>query len=345
MKFNEFKKSVLLDNKEEIILNKKVILQGKELLLLSFIKGEESNNLYALYKGNKEIIECTEDDMIDEEYEDISITNKEEMINNIKSSKENLNIFIKEMKIQDKLITFQSATCGQIESCNSEDVILIKHYIDLGIINEEWNEIHLENMIISKFEQSEEEYFPIIDYNKSLKVTLVADEQQEEELINYPFKIKIGKLEGNTKIYYNNKEFFYLDEVSTYDMWKDIYENLDEMLTNIEESEREEFKNQYLMCAMEECPKNEELLTLIYETKDDTQLRFLTKKYLQQVVEYSSTCSTMIAKLEEVKGINGYITKTDILEPISKNFIEEIDIELFSKYITIPSDACTFIIK
>lgn len=362
MKFEQLKKTLFL-NKKEIILNKKVTVQEKELILLSFIEGEESNKLYALYKGNKEIKEeyflpdtfqyedindsISEENYDENDYEYKENTNEEELINNIESSKEDINIFFKEMIVQGKKITFQSACSNSLEYTDTEEMIIIQHYINLGIISEEWDEVHIENMILAKFEQSEEEDFPIIEDERTISITLIADEQSREVLINHTFSVNIGKYDKDTKIYYineeNKEEFFYLDEIDRYDIWKDIYENLDKNIQHLCEGERKEFKEEYIRCSEEECPRDMDLLTIKYETEDNTQLSFFTKNYLEDdVYDYSSSSTIMLMSFDVEKGINGYEKYTENLKPIEKDDNSSIEIVLFSKHVNIPSEILTF---
>ena len=72
-----------------------------------------------------------------------------------------------------------------------------------------------------------------------------------------------------------------------------------------------------------------------YETEDGTQLNFLTKEYLESV-SYVSSNSYMFLAGDNEEGVNGYAKYLEYLKPVEKDFNEEIEIELFSKYVKIP---------
>lgn len=354
MNFKELK-SKLFVNEEEIIINKKVNIQNKEIFLLSFIKGEDTNKLFALYKSDNHIEEANlfepegeleEFDNYDEE-EYMTSTNRNELVQHINSSNKSLNIFFKEMTIQGQVVTFQSASTGALEYYDWSEMVIIQHFIKEGLIPKEFDNVNLENIILAKFEQNEEETFPQINFNEDIDITLIVDERSEEVLIQHPFTVKLGNLEKDTKIYYDiedtkKKNYFYLDEISRYDIWKDVDENLDETLNKIDEDQREEFKNEYLSCTEEQCPKNMDLLTIYYETPDNSQLRFLAKKYLEDEPNYSSSALIMFTSCNDEKGVNGNKKYVDYLIPIEKDFKSHIEIELFSKYVHIPCESITF---
>lgn len=346
MNFKEFKSKLLLEI-DEIVINKKVTIQGQELLFLSFIKGQTENTLFALYNGNKEINEDNEQYLSgnDEIEEYVLTTNREDMINSIESSNQSANIFLKEMTIQNQVVTFESSSTGSIEYYDADDILILKHYIENQMIPHEFDHVHLENIILIRFKQNSEEDFPKISTNEEIIVTLEADERSREILIQQPFKSSIGIFEKNNKINYinsenNEKEYFYLDELSKYDLWDDIHRNLNDTLENIEESQREEFKNEYISCSEEQCPRGMDLLTVYYETIDNSHLNIFTKKYLESEVANSSSGLIMCSKSNE-QGINGNTTSIDYLGPVEKDFNDIVEMEVFSKVINIPSERIT----
>ncbi|MGL4913969.1 MAG: hypothetical protein ACRC3Y_16225, partial [Romboutsia sp.] len=95
MKFKELREKICLE-REEIIINKKVTIHGKEILLLSLIKDKDSNKLWTIYKNeyksndSNELLpkldstEEIEESEYKEEYEEITLTNREERVNSIK---------------------------------------------------------------------------------------------------------------------------------------------------------------------------------------------------------------------------------------------------------------------
>ena len=326
-------KEQLFFNKEEIIINKKTIIRGMEVNLLSFTKDEDKNTLWMLYKN-----ESIQDDI---SYEGYNLTNREELINNITSN----NISISEMIIQGQTVTFESSCSGSIEDINEYENMMIRHFIEEGLISDEWDYVDTRNIIVARYEQKEDEYFPQINYNEDINIILKVDKEFKEVLVQHPFNVKIGKLDKDTKIYYFDEytkedKFFYLNEIRKYDIWEDISENLDKTIKHLEESQREEIKKDYINGVESICPKGMYLAIISYETEDDMQLRFFTKEYLELKPKYDTYSSAVYFTFafDDEESINGYKNRIEHLKPIEKNFDDELEIELFSKYIEIPEE-------
>lgn len=337
MKFRNFRES-LFTKQEEIIINKKIKVQGKEVLLLSFVEEEECNKLYVLYKSDRVFEEKKTDDFDEEERR---ITNREELKESIINNDGSLNIFIKEMNMQGNILSFQGGCIGSLEYHNIEDRLAIKRYIEMGLISDEYDDVDLRNIYFGKFDQNEEEKFPIINKKENISISLTVDEQLKEELIEYPFTISIGEKEKNNKIYYNEEEFFYLDEVKKYDIWKEIYEELDNVVDGLDEDTKQEYKEQYISCTRSQCPEGNDLITISYESENDVQLKFLCKDYLESFPKYSESMAMFMNFNSEI-GVNGHVKYTDELKSVPKDFDSIIEIELFSKYVKIPEEVIEF---
>lgn len=338
MKFREFRES-LFTEQEEIIINKKIKVQGKEVMLLSFVEEKECNKLYVLYKSDRVFEEQNNAEDFDEE--ERKITNREELKESITNNDGSLNIFIKEMNIQGNRLSFQGGCIGPLEYHNIEDRLTIKRYIEMGLISDEYDDVDLRNIYFGKFDQNEEEKFPIINKKENISISLTVDEQLKEELIESPFTISIGKKEKNNKIYYNEEEFFYLDEVKKYDIWKEIYEELDNMIDGLDEDTKQEYKEQYISCTRSQCPEGNDLITISYESENDVQLKFLCKDYLESFPKYSESMAMFMNFNSEI-GVNGHVKYTDELKSVPKDFDSIIEIELFSKYVKIPEEVIEF---
>lgn len=337
MKFRDFRES-LFTQQEEIIINKKIKVQGKEILLLSFVEEEEGNKLYVLYKSDR-VFEEDETEFLDEEIK--QVTNREELRENIITNDESLNIFIKDMIIQGNLVSFQGSSIGPLESYCIEDRLAMKRYMEMGLISDEYDCVDLRNIHFGKFEQNEEEKFPTINKEERISIILTVEEQLKEELVEYPFTISIGKEEKNNKVYYNEEEFFYLDEVKKYDIWKEIYEELDNIIDGLDEDMKQEYKEQYISCTRSQCPEGNDLITISYESENDVQLKFLCKDYLESFPKYSESMAMFMNFNSEI-GENGHVKYTDELKSVPKDFDSIIEIELFSKYVKIPEEVIEF---
>lgn len=337
MKFKDLRDKLFFE-REDIIINKKVTVRGQEILFLGFIKGDKCNRLYALCKNH-----C-----IGDEYEEGLITNRQDKINSVKASRINSSIFLKEMMIQNQKVTFKSFSGSSLEYYDNLDTEDLKHLIKNGAISEEWDDIDITNIFITCYEQADGEDFPQIDANEKITITLKIDEDSEEILIEHPITVTLGDYPLNTRIdyvdEYNNKDFFYINEVGRYDLWEDTLKNLDNIMNDIEEDEREQFKEEHLTSTEYLCPKGMDLLTISYETKDGSQLRFLSKKHLESMIEYNSHGVAMLIGIddEDKYGKNNYLKSVDFLDPIERDFNGNIEVELFSKQIKIPGEIVSF---
>lgn len=336
--FKEYKENLYLKNIEEIIINKKVSIRGKDVLILSFIKGNNCNELWTV---ERQFIEYNE------EPSDINIlTNREDLRSRVKRSSQQNHIHISQMKIQDKEVNFMSSQGATIEYAYGEQINIIKHFIDNDLLTEEWNDIDIRDIVFGIYEQSEEEEFPIINYDERINITLKIEEDTKEVLIEKPLTVTIGKVEKGTKIQYkdNNglEDAFYLEEIIKYDLHKDTLEKIEANINNIEEEYREEYRTNMMDAIDNICPKNMDIVSMYYETEDNTQLRFYTKKHLESHLVYNESCAAMIWMPDENKGINGHFRYVEMLCPVEKDFDEEIEIELFSKYERVPMEVVSF---
>lgn len=339
MIFKELREKMFFE-KEEIIINKKVNVRGKEILLLSLVKSNDSNKLWTLH-----INDDKEEDVF--QFEGFT-TNRDEQINNINRNRESDFINIKELLIQNQKVIFQSSSATAIEYMDNDKIFMLQHFIEKGMITKDWDNININNIIISTYEQLEEESFPEVNGDEKIIITLKIDETFKNVLVQHPFTVTLRKCNENTKIYYfdeDSKEenFFYLNGIEKYDLWKDTLKNIEIAMKNIDESEREEVKNDCISSVEKQCPKDKELITISYENEDDIQLCFFTKEYLEKEPVYNEGSSSMILSCGGERGINGYGKRIESLKQIEKDFAGELEleIELFSKYIKIPEEIIT----
>lgn len=337
--FKEYKENIYLKNIEEIVINKKVNIRGNEVLILSFIKDNNSSN--KLWTVEKKIEEHND------KYCNIDVlTNREEERIRIERSSQHKHIHISQMKIQDKEVNFMSSQGATIEYAYGDQINIIKHFIDNDLLTEEWNDIDIRDIVFGIYEQSEDEEFPVISYDEKINITLKIEEDTKEVLIEKPLIVTIGKAEKGTKIQYKDyngiEDAFYLEEIIKYDLHKDTIEKIEANINNIEEEYREEYRINMMEGIDNICPKNMDIVSIYYETEDNTQLRFYTKKHLENAPVYSTSCAGMFWIADENKGINGYSKYVDMLCPVEKDFDGEIEIELFSKYEKIPMEIINF---
>lgn len=324
---------------EEYIINKTVTIQGTEVLLLSFTIEKDRKSLWLMYEND----ELYDDDYYEEDPEQFNVkkieftTNREEFLHHIEESKRQKHFYIKEMEIQGNIISFGSSESSPINEGNIEGKMYLQHFVEKGLISEEWDDKRLENLVIARYNQIEDEEFPEIDKTKELSVILRIDRAIREAAIQHPFIVKFGKQDIGEKVAYydetlSKESCFFIDEIYSYDP----YENLIESTKQIEDPEERARVMKNITKALEgECPQGKNLAIIKYETPDDVQLRFIMKDYLEAKPIHSCSSIGFICKNDEI-GINGYKQKECVMQSIDKDFEGELEIELFSKYVVIP---------
>ena len=335
MRLRYLKQEMLLP-KEEFIINKRVNIQGLDVLVLSFTIEKDKNRLWLMYE-NKDLIV----DDFDNEYPEKFKTNREELLNSIEERRKDKYLYIKEMEIQEQLIRFDSSSSAPIHDMNREGMMQLQHFAEKGLLPDEWDDVKLESLVITVYEQAEGEIIPNIDKEKDFSVVLHIDENIEEIPIQCPFTVEFGKQDiGSKVVYYDpileKEKNFFINEIYSYDVYEDT-------LTKSEQIEDLEMREEMLKDfnrAMENlCPRDKNLAVIKYETLDNVQLNFMMKDYLEAepIVHDSSGSIGFICKCDET-GINGYKLRECVLQAVDKDFSGEIELELFSRYVEIPEE-------
>lgn len=326
---------------EEYVIGKTVTIQGTKVLLLIFTIEKDKNSLWLLYENDE-----LNDDNFDEVFpEDLNVvrdgftTNRQEFLYQIKKMQRQKHFHIKEMEVQGSIIRFGSSTWSPLYDRNAEGKMHLQHFVEKGLISEEWDDKKLENLVVARYNQVEGEELPSIDKSKDLSVVLKVDRNIREVAIQHPFAAKFGKQDIGTKmVYYDEnlgkESYFFIDEIYSYDPYEDLLEKSKQ----IDDSVEREKMILHVTKALESiCPKGKNLAVIKYEAEDNTQLRFVMKEYLESKPVYSCSSIGFICKNDEI-GINGYKIKECVMQSVDKDFDGELEIELFSKYIVIPEE-------
>ena len=335
MRLIDLKKLMLLPDKEYII-NKMVNIQGQEILILSFTVEKDENCLWTISESKEFIRDnLNEEEVYRHEFE----SNRERLINSIEMDRRDRNMFIKEMVIQDKVLKFTSSSSSHVSYNNPDGMMKLQHFVEMGLISEEWDEVRLENMVITNYRQMEGENTPLIEMNKELNISLVFDQRFKEIPIHHPFKLQFGKQNMGTKIEYYDEEmeenkYFFINEIYSFDPYEEIVNNME----NIGDPEmRKNILDNFIESLEGTCPRDKNLAVIKYETPDDIGLSFNMKEYLDEEPIISSSASGFIwSSGEDELGVNGYKVRECVLQPIDKNFEGEIELELTSRFLEIP---------
>lgn len=331
-------KQQMLIPREEYIINKRVNIQGVDVLLLSFTIEDDKNCLWTIQKQEEFI-----SDRFSNEDEEPFKSNRDKLLHNLETSNINRNLNIKEIEIQNNTISFGSSTGGGIYDMNIGAMMKLQHFVGKGLISEEWDDIELENLYISQYKQREDEKAPIIDMSKDLDITLHISSNTVEIPIQHPFKVEFGKQDVGTRVMYYDEElgkesYFFINEVYSFD----VYEDLEDKFKNIEDLNMRKEALSNITEALEKIyPRDKNLAVIKYETIDDVQLKFNMKDYLdaKPIVHNSATSVGLIFGSKDGElGANGYKIRECILQAIDKDFNGELEIELFSRFLQIPEE-------
>ncbi|NMA84913.1 MAG: hypothetical protein GX962_13750, partial [Epulopiscium sp.] len=289
MRLRHLKEWMLLPEKEYII-NQGVSIRGTDVQILSFTIEEDKNRLWLIYEQEDTFNDELEID-IESEHGDRIRTNREEELEKIGRNNIYKSFFINEMEIQDQRITFSSSSGSTIDEMNIESILKLQHFFKKGLIPDAWDDIRLKNLVIVEFGQSEDEDAPIIDNTRELDIKLNINPDSKEVLIQHSFKVKFGEQDKNTKITYFDEElkrenFFFINEIYSFD----VYEYIEKQVEGIEDLEIREDTYNNLVETMERVyPRNKNLAVIKYETRDDIQLNFYMKDYLdRQQIDYNN---------------------------------------------------------
>lgn len=337
MLFKEYRNQSYFKDKEEIVINKKLKIRDKEILVLSFINYGDKSRLWTLHKNE---FKRNEEDVF--EYK----TNREELIDSIRLNSNGEFINFRNMTIQSNKVNFEYSYETSMEYANGIDILSINHFINSGLVNEVWDDINIEDMIFTTYEIGEEDTFPNINKNEKIDIELYIEADLKEKLIQHPFKVRIDEYEKNTKIYYKDyngiENFFYLDSLIKYDLRKNTLENMNANIDKIDEEYRQSYMEEGIKDIESICGKDMDYTAIFYENEENEQLRFLTNKYLNKKPVLSSSSTSMMWLSSEEYGQNGYFQYTDGIEAVEKNFDKEMEIELFSKFIKVPEETIKF---
>jgi hypothetical protein len=338
MLVKDLKQRMFLPNKE-VLINKIVNIRGRDVHLISITAQEQRNVLWVMYQ-----VPLSLDVEVYPKMEAECTSNREQMLNNLKSSSDDYRLSISEMVIQNKKITFSSSRSSHIDRVQSEEYAKLQHFIEEGITTTNWDEVNLRDIVIAGLVQKEEEQFPEIDLSKDLEISLNLIREFNQVLVGDPMTLEFGEVEKGKKFYFYDSiqkinRTFYIDKMYHYDIWSEVNEFFSkEYIPGTPEARLKEMKDEYLIGVESTCPKGMNLAMLEYETEDGIQLDFYSTEYLEQKPILSSSSSGMLFKSDEKFGSNGFRSRICMIKPVPQDFKGSIEVELFSWFMEIPEE-------
>lgn len=344
MKFKYFRQQMLLP-KEEYIINRWVNIQGTNVLLLSFTVEEDKSCLWVMHKDEEIYVDHANDELSNEFNDDLweyrPKTNREKFLRAIEQSKRYKHINIREMEIQGHTVNFDTSSGGALNERNIKAWMQLQHFAEKGLISSDWDEVDVENIFITRYEQAEGQAPLSIDNEKELSITLHIDKDFKQIPIQTSFKLRFGRQNKGTKVIYydpvlGRENYVFIDEIYSYDVYEDTLKKI-EQIEDIQT--REELLKNYEKALESVCPRDKYLAVIKYETADDIQFSFMMKDYLEAETVYSNSNLSIafVCKSDEI-GINGNRVRECVMQPIDKNFNGELEIELFSRYVQLPEE-------
>lgn len=287
--------------KKEFLINKIVNIRGRDVHLISITSQEQRNVLWLMYQSPL----CLNPGIYTEEWVEYT-SNREQMVNGITNRSDEYRIHICEMTIQKQKMTFSSSSAAHIDRVQSKEYAKLQHFIEKGITTANWDEVDLAHIVIAGFEQEEKEEFPEIDLSRELDISLKIGKEFSQVLIGDPMTLEFGEVEKGKKFYFydsiqKKNSTCYIDRMYHYDIWVEANDFFNrEYIKGTPEEQLKQMKEEYLICLEKTCPEGMNLAMLEYETKDDVQLEFYSKEYLEQKpVTSSSLGGIMIFKAEK----------------------------------------------
>lgn len=322
----------------EYEINQRAETRGLEVQVLSFTIGTEQNSLWVAYREDMRQETAAAD-------WDWPSTNRQELLRNIAASAGSVDFQLTEMVIQGQSVRFGSSRSHRLGEMNTEGLMQLQHFAELGLLPAEWDDLNLESIVIAQFQQSEEESAPELEMVADLSVTLHVGRTAREIAVQLPFRLPLGKQGPGVKVAFpdpltGEERYFFVDEVCTHDVYQDVFANSQPSSAAMPKQARRQ-----LMRALENvCPPDKVLAAIKYETPDDVQLRFMLRGYLQQ--EPARSNSGVIfgsSSGQTAMGVNGHRLRECVLQPVDKGFGGELELELFSLWVNVPGEVvnCT----
>ncbi len=313
MKFSYFKSNVI-NPKNQIIIDKKIIIQNIEYHFISLY--EKDNKIILLTLNAEEYAEDNSDHL--QEFQ----TKREELLSYINQKPSNL-LPINKLTINNAELQHSSSNCTC--SCNDfNDYLALNYIINLGIDLTYLDDQSLSNLVITyhEFENITENIF---DY-KNLKIDLSISTHANQKLIDKEVALSFEKSENFYLLSDNSVEPF-TARLIEFDYWGEIIPDfLQKAKTlNIDFNEEE-----YIIHFEEICPKDMNLLCVAY--KSTNQLNFYLKELLDAPLNFSN--SAMSFFIHDSDSDERYC----LLKPITKASMPFATVELFSYYENITTE-------
>ncbi len=341
MRLKDLKDMMLLPDRE-ILLNRRIEVEGTEMLLISITSESGVHKLWTLSRlpeqlSNEEPIREPEQSFSNRELMQQELQN-ETMIGD-------RDRFISRMIIQGQSITFHSSQSAFWTDQNPETCMKLQHFIEKGIEFSGFEEAELSRLVLTFYEQDPDEPFPDLDLEQELDITVTFNSTIRRIAVHTePVVLKFEDSPGETKHYFydplhEQKRFFYMNGWTRYDIREEARKKFEQPAEEgVTEEEWQQLNQQYMDSAASICSKDQVLALLEYESEDDIQLNFYAQDYLEtKPLPASSMTSThWFFKSDREVGPHGLKSRVSLIGPVDRMFEGNIVVELMSYYKEFP---------
>ncbi len=317
MKFSDIKNDIIIP-KNQIVIDKKLLVDGKEFHILSIYEDSEGVKIVTLNIGG---FENSDLQNVASGLYDVK-TRRDELIFMAKHNEDTYrnvdSYYLDDVKLKGK-----SASGGGLYE-QHYDFFKLSYIANLGIDLNYLDDVQLENIVVWT-QELDVENLEALDFEKAKTLKITRSDNYKNVLLNVDYKFTLNK-DDYSFTDENNVEHNFSARLKEVDLWgevpklkaryKELYEKLDEI--EKEQCVMPDFETIY----DDVCPKGMNLLCVAYES--DIQLNFYTKEYLDTEVERNNSQSMMFLRDDETS------ERFSILKPVAKGSIESVVVELFS---------------
>ncbi|WP_172251107.1 hypothetical protein [Saccharibacillus deserti] len=344
MQLKELKDTMLVPDRE-VLLNRLVKINHTDVLLISITLEQQTHKLWTLRKLPERSPGPDEEESVYESEETFS--NRELMQRHLREDTvlDNQQEFISRMIIQGQSMTFHSSESTYGMEQNPTFYMRLQHFIENGMELAGFEEVELERLSLTCYEQESSEPFPDLDLDQELDIALKFDRTFCAIPVHTdPIVVEFGDSQNETKYSFHDpfcqkKRFFYVNAWTRYDIWEETQKTFENPASEgFTAEEWQRFKEQRMEVNKSVCSKDQVLALVQYESEDNIQLNFYAQTYLDAKPLPSSGMSStsLFFASDHEFGPHGLKTRVDSVGPVDRTFEGTIVVELMSYYAELP---------
>lgn len=337
MRLGDLKEMMLLPD-EEIRLQKTITIKGNLVHLMCITKSGDTNVLWAIYENKNAI-----NNMNVLRRDPMKMTNRDLLLESVKSQNSYTNIQITKLIIQGQEFTVASSSSSMLIAHDLQNMIRLQHLEESKLLPDFLMEVPCENLSLARYTQIKGEICPSIDVKKELDITIELGIDHHTYLINQEFTLGFDEIKKNEFSVFNplhaNESTYYIQPLKTYDIWYEFEHKFeDKKYKDIPKDVLDKMSKESLRNLESICPKEKQMVILEYESEESVTLNFYATEYLDAIHQETNSVTVMMLRPDKRIGDHGMYNKVSLIKPISENDHNDIDIELFSITVMTPKE-------